>query len=221
MSYLYDKLKEALGGEVVVSNKSAVIKNWSPNNIKALLISRNYIIVVKHLGASMGCAKQFDLDVDMVAQDLDALMRTNFGKPKLNTLLSKRSLSCLEEIYVDAMFQNYPQVLDIEGYVKELTNSRLRYYGYVEFPVGNFADYLNNAYRQAKAQGNLGYSIATDTNRGGYLRVEYKSTNCEDWYTKYYLRPQFYQMDSEKGSLAVHFRKFEADYEEIQEESSS
>lgn len=214
MSYLYDKLKEALGGEVVTSNKNTVIRNWTPNNIKALIISRYYIVVVKHLGLNMGCAKQYDLDVNLVAQDLDELFRTNYGKPKLNSLLTKRSLSCLEEIYVDSMFQNYPQVLDLQGYMRELvsTMSRIRFFGYGEFPIGvNVAEYLSNAYRNAYNSGNYDYSIAKDSNRGA-IRLEYRELNKKDWYTRYYLRPQFYQMDVERGNLAVHFRKFESDY---------
>ena len=43
MGYIHDKLKEALGGSKVIDSKNTVISDWTPNNIKVLVISKNFI----------------------------------------------------------------------------------------------------------------------------------------------------------------------------------
>ena len=205
MSYLYDNLKGALGGDKLTSSKSTVIRDWTPNNIRTIVISRYGIMVAYHLGGFTK-TKVYPLDVNEVARDLEELGRTHYGTPKLNGLLTKRSLSCLEEIYVDSAFINYPQVLDLLGYVRGLVNSvsRLRYFGYGNFSEGSLGQ-LSSNYKGS----NPSYSIAKDRNREGYLTLEYKDVGNESWYHNYYLRPQYYQMDSDKGKLAIHFRKAE------------
>lgn len=215
MSYLYDKLKDALGGDKVMVSKSTVIRDWSPNNIKVLIISKDYILVGHHLG-TFGSFKSTLLDYNLVAQDVEELSRTNYGKPKLNSLLSRRSLSCLEEIYIDSAFMNYPQVIDLLGYVRDLigTTCRLRYYGYGVFPRGT-DDWVRQEYSSNSR--NMGYALALDETKPFSVEyrevMKYKEPNGVDWYHNYYLRPQYYKMDSDNGKLAIHFRKFENDYE--------
>lgn len=209
-SYLYDNLKKALGGDIVTSSKSSVISNWTPNNIKAILISRNYIVIMNHLGFGGNYCRQFNLDINEVSKDLDILSKSCYANPKLNSLLNKRVFSCLEEIYVDGMFQNYSGVLDVKKYAESLlaSDNRLRFYGYGNFPEGDMASYINELARRAKMQGTSDFSIAK-SDRDSKFVLQYEDVGNEEWYHKYYLRPQFYKLDAPRGNLAIHFRKIE------------
>ena len=44
-NYIYSKVKEALGGSRMGSSSKTVIKDWTPNGVKALVICRSFIIV--------------------------------------------------------------------------------------------------------------------------------------------------------------------------------
>lgn len=205
MSYIQDKLKEALGGNKVMDSKNTIIHDWTPNNIKVLVISRNFILIIYHVGG-FGGSKVIKLDSEQVKADLEKMTNSN---SKLNTILKRRSFSCLEELYVDSEFISYPPIIDLMGYVQELVNSvaRLRYFGYGEFPLGS-EDWLRTSYQRNKS--NLDYSIATDTSRP--FTLEYRGVGYEGWFKNYYLRPKYYKLDEDNGKLAMHFRKFEKDY---------
>lgn len=207
MSYLYENLKTALGGEKVVSSRNTVIRDWSPNNIRAIFIARNFILVIKHIGG-IANSKIVPLEVNEVYKDIEEIRMSGNVRPKLNSLLSKRSLSCLEEIYIDSLFINYQQVIDLSSYVNDLVNnlSRLRYFGYGDFSKVD-AKYIIQSYSNSK----MGYSLAKDSSREGIIKLEYKEVENKTWYSNYYLRPQYYTMDSEKGKLSLHFKKVEND----------
>lgn len=204
MGYLHDKLKEAIG---LVDSKSSIIREWTPNNIKTLIIGKHYMLVVHHIGGFNG-HKIVKLDESLLLEDMKRLAK-NGGNPKLNTILKKRSLSCLEEFYVDSIYIGFPVIVDIMGYVEELvkTTSRLRYFGYGEFPLES-SDWINKSYISNKQ--NFDYSLATDNNRP--FNLEFRNVGYKDWYKNYYLRPQFYEKDKENGKLSLHFKKFENDY---------
>lgn len=208
MGYIHDKLKEALGGNKVMDSKNTAIRDWTPNNVKVLIISRNYILVLYHVGG-FGGSRVVNLDIGQVEADLNRLAR-NGGSPKLNTILKRRSFSCMEEIYVDYAYLSNPPIIDLLGYVKDLvgTSSRLRYFGYGEFPLGS-EEKVKSLYHNNKR--NLDYSLATDSDRG--IRLEFRDVGNTNWYKNYYLRPKYYKLDDEKGKLSIHFRKFEDDYE--------
>lgn len=206
MGYIHDKLKEALGGNKVMDSKNTVIRDWTPNNIKVLVISRNYILVIHHVGG-FGGSRVVQLDLEQVKSDLDRLLR-NSGTSKLNSILNRRSLSCLEEIYVDSLFLE-TSVIDLVGYVRGLvgTTSRLRYFGYGEFPFGS-DEWIRLAYQNNRR--NFEYALALDGNSP--LKLEYRDVGYGSWYKNYYLRPKYYKLDDDRGKLAMHFRKFEEDY---------
>lgn len=203
MGYIHDRLKEALGGSRSMYSNSVVIKDWTPNNIKTLVIGKSFILVVYHVGG-FGGSKVIPLDVDKVAEDIQY-----GGNSKLNYILKRRSLSCLEELYVDYAYIQGNPLIDLVGYVTELvdTRSRLRYFGYGDFPLG-VEGWIKSAYDRNK--GNLDYSIALDIRKP--FRLEHKDVGYSEWYKSYYLRPQYYKLDEENGKLALHFRKFENDY---------
>ena len=209
MRYLYDELKKALGGKVVDTSKTTVIKNWTPNNIRILIITRNCIVVVKHIGQAV----QYNLDSNLFFEDLEQA-GYGAGRNDLTNLLRKRSLSCLEEIYVDGVFQNYPSVMDINKYANEsiAKSSRLRYYGYIKSYIFDIAGYI----RSTEISRNVLYTLAKDENRKGKIDIMCSETGVENWYEKHYLRPQYYQMDNPKGNLAIHFNKVERYCKEIE-----
>lgn len=203
MGYIHDRLKEALGGNKSMYSNSIVIKDWTPNNIKTLVIGKSFILIVHHVGG-FGGSRVIPLDVNKVAEDIHY-----GGNSKLNYILKRRSLSCLEELYVDYTYIQENSLIDLVGYVRELvdTRSRLRYFGYGDFPLG-VEGWIKSAYDRNK--GNLDYSIALDISKP--FRLEHKEVGYSEWYKSYYLRPQYYKLDEENGKLALHFRKFENDY---------
>lgn len=213
MSYLQDKLKEALGLNKVDSSKNSFITNWSPNSVRCIILAKNYILVARHLGASVGCVKKTNLDMALVVQDLEETTAKNYGNPKLNVVLSKRSFSCLEEFYIDSAYLDYPKMIDIQGYIKDLakSTSRIRYFGHGSFPDRGLDDYMNKVY--ADNMKNTGYCLAKDDN----FPVKLVSIDIgnKEWYSNYLLRPSFYKLDYPKGDLALHFAKIERDYSKI------
>lgn len=206
MGYIHDKLKEALGGNKVMDSKNTVIHDWTPNNIKVLVISRNYILVIHHVGG-FGGSRLVKLDLEKVKSDLDRLLK-NGGTSKLNSILNRRSLSCLEEIYVDSLFLE-TSVIDLVGYVRGLvsTTSRLRYFGYGDFPFGS-DEWIRLAYQNNRK--NFEYTLALDGSSP--IKLEYRDVGNSSWYRNYYLRPKYYKLDDDRGKLSMHFRKFEEDY---------
>lgn len=200
MAYLYDKLKEALGGAKFSNSHVGAVRDWTPNGVKAIVIYREFILVANHVKPP----RLYPLNINEVVQDL----QRNGSTGALHNLLSQRQLSCMEEFYVDGMFQNYRGVLDLQGYVSKLLNekSRLRYYGYIDGVNGQD---LYKRYADAKMANNAVYSYAGDTTRQGSL--QFTDVGNKTWYKNYNLRPQHYVLDADNGTLARWFRKCESD----------
>lgn len=200
MAYLYDKLKESLGGAKFSNSHVGAVRDWTPNGVKAIVIYREFILVANHVKPP----RLYPLDINEVVQDL----QRNGSTGALHNLLSQRQLSCMEEFYVDGMFQNYRGVLDLQGYVSKLLNekSRLRYYGYIDGVNGQD---LYKRYADAKMANNAVYSYAGDTTRQGSL--QFTDVGNKTWYKNYNLRPQHYVLDADNGTLARWFRKCESD----------
>lgn len=206
MGYISDKLKEVLGGSKIMDTKNTVIRDWTPNNLKVLIINRNYILALFHLGGH----KVVNLDTSQVVSDIDNMSRTSIS-PKLNSVLKRRSFSCLEEIYVDAGFIGNNQVIDLVEYVKELSssNSRLRFFGYGDFPLGSDSWVINSYLGNRK---NLDYSLAEDSSKP--FTLDCRKVGYSEWYSNYYLRPQYYKLDEDNGRLSIYFKKFENEYKQ-------
>ena len=192
MSYLYNQVKNAIGGTNVSKNASK-LTDWSPNNIRAVCIMRNFLLVAYYTRQP----KLVDLDENQVGLDLMNPNRVG----SLNNLLGNRQLSCMEELYVDSVFQAYPGVMDLPRYVDSLisSSSRLRYYAYVDGLDPNMAA---SFYNKAHIDGALDCTLAL--NVGGF---KYIDTENENWYTKFNLRPQYYSMDEPGKPLATIFNK--------------
>lgn len=194
MGYLINNLRKALGGTTTNSN-------WTPNDVRTLVISRYFILVAHHTRP----VKVINLDINEVQMELSKSM----SQGALHNLLKQRQLSCMEEIYVDGMFQNYRHIMNVEGYVQSINSGalRLRYYGYIDADMSAL-QYLSKVYGGMQLEKDYKYTIAKDTNRP--FKVMYNTVNEGDWYKKYNLRPKYYKLDSEKGTLAQYFRKCES-----------
>lgn len=198
MGYMYDMMKIALGGKSFTNSHSGVVRGWSPNNIKAIIITEHQIITINHVSLP----KVTSLDYNKAYEDIVR----NGSTGSIHNLLTQRQLSCLEEIYVSGVFQNYLGCMDINAYInKMLTDScRLRYYGYIS--VSNYNEIVEN-YRKAREKGNPLYAYALDKSRTN--KIQYNSVGNDSWYKNYRLRPQYYEMDEERGNLARWLKKAE------------
>ena len=85
-NYIYSKVKEALGGIKMGSSSKSVIKDWTPNGVKALVICRNFIIVANHIKPP----RLYQLDLSEVTKDLQGSGSTG----AIHNLLKQRQLSC-------------------------------------------------------------------------------------------------------------------------------
>lgn len=192
-SYIYDNVRNALGGQSFKAG--SVSKHWSPNEIRALYIMRSFIIVVDYLKGP----KYIPLDINAVGLDLQNPNRIG----SLNNLLSNRQLSCMEEIYVDDVFQKYPNVMDLAAYARSVisSQSRLRFYAYASDMNPTL---IMEKYQEAFSNGVFDFTYAKSI--GG---IRYVDTGNTEWYKKYLLRPQYYELDSDGGRLHIWFSKCE------------
>lgn len=198
MGYVYDKVKEALGGVKFSSSHQSIVKDWSPNGVKALVIYRDFIFVANHVKMP----KVIPLDVNEFAMDLQQNGRTG----ALHNLLAQRQLSCMEEFYVDSVFMNYPGAMDMAAYISKLVNerSRLRFHGYIS---NANVEELREKFSKAKLNSDPIYSYALDGSRKATL--SYTGVNNPVWYKNYNLRPQYYTLDADNGDLHRWFTKSE------------
>lgn len=206
MGYIYEEVKKQMNG---LNRKpgGGLIQNWSPNLYRCIIISPSFIFIAKHIGNPI--VQQ--LDPQKVMEDLESYSRGQ-GKGALHNLFSERQLSCLEEIYFDEVFKSYQNLFDINMYISKVKNSasRLRYYGYCRTNGDlRIASWLVGMYQRADVL----YCLAKDKNR--VFPLEYKEVGELNWYKNYNLRPMYYKLDSDKGQLAIYFRKNEKNIEEL------
>lgn len=195
--YMYSELRSAIMNQS--GNGKTVPKDWTPNSIKAIYIMRTFILVAYHVKQP----KLVQLNIEEALEDI----QRNGSNGALHNLLSQKQLSCLEEIYVDSIFNNYKGLMNLEGYVSSLVNSvsRLRYYGYADFVDANE---VVQCYARAQITRELDYTYALDKSRTCTLM--YQSTENNNWYSKYNLRPDKYQSDVPKGNLSLWFKLVES-----------
>lgn len=197
MGYIYEKVKAVLSSNSN-SNGGHVISNWSPNMYRCIIIGPSFIFVAKHIGVP----QIIDMDMQKVKEDL-IIYSKGSGRGALHNLLAERQLSCLEEIYIDNCYKPFTNLIDLEYYIGKVKNSisRLRYYGYCV--VGSAYTWLVSVYQNCDVL----YSLAKDSKR--IFPLEYKEVGVTTWYKNYNLRPMYYKMDSDRGQLAIYFRKNE------------
>ena len=180
-------------------DKNKIKSDWSPNTIKNIVILRDCIVVVYHT------TRQTKF-VQLNQEALDDIM-SNGSKGALHNVLGAYQLSCLEEIYVDSVFQNYLGTFNLDKYVNGLKNtrSRLRYCGYVQWVMGAGQN-IFNYYNKGKQTLSEDYTLAQSK---GVVNIGIQNLDNTDWYTKHNLRPENYKLDKERGTLDAWFTKVE------------
>ena len=203
MGYIQDSIVRVLGGSKFLESRDSIISDWSPNLYKRLFIYRDFIVAEKHVGN----VSTVSLDRVKFLEDLTDMVSANNGSYKLNKLLGKRSLSCLEEIYIDPILQS-KGVFDIDSYASDLarTPSRLRYYGLIK---GNDIPMNEVVNAMSALKNRTGSAFAEQEVVVSRFGLVYKGVDNEDWYFKYYLRPRYYKLDGDNGRLAIYFKKLE------------
>ena len=203
--YLRDKLREAIYGKGYDEEKFA--KDWSPNNIKALVVTRNFIFVSHHVGIP----KVVGLDPVWVEQEMKM---AEIGKPgwvSIENLLKRRQLSCLEEVYVEGDFE-YCELFSVHDYVSYIIgdNCRLRYHGTIEAKITT--ELLIKCSSKSKADPNYAMALDPEINKCLNIYPRYDGTSdlwTEKWVKNHNLRPEYYPADAQGGALAKHFASVE------------
>ena len=205
MGYIYEEVRKLMNG-LNKPTGSGLITNWTPNSYRCIVVGGSFIFIARHVGSPIVRL----LDVSKVQEDLAGYAR-GVGKGSLHNLLSGRQLSCLEEIYFDGIYKQYRNLYDMNMYISKVKNSlsRLRYYGYFSADYTGITSWLTERYMNCGVL----YCLASDSSCP--LRLESVSVGDTDWYKHYNLRPQYYKMDSEKGTLAIYFRKNEDKIEKM------
>lgn len=204
MGYIYDNVKATLNMEK---------KDYSPNNVKALFITRSFIVAIYHVSP----ASYRVLDVTKSEEDI----KRNGSTGAIHNLLLKRQLSCMEEIYVDPIFMQYLGAMNLEAYVSNMCkdSSRLHYYGYISAD-GDPVEILQK-YTAAKMKDNFTYSYATDRDKScsmAYNNTDKFRSKPNEWVYNHNLRPTYYSMDADNGLLGRYFRSVDAKLDELMEE---
>lgn len=207
--YIADMLQRNLYGKYY-NSVSGEIANWSPNDVRSLIITKYFIAIFYHLPKKVANPTICVLAPNKVEEDI--LESRKYSVPKLNTVLFKRSFSCLEEIYIDKSFDG--TLIDMEAFILGMNKdiNRLRRYGYiVSLPnyqqmLTGYMNYLAKGYKQSNYDLSL-YDYLKEINLG---ILDSKETGNKNWHTSYYLRPKYYKLDGENGALSRHFRKVES-----------
>lgn len=192
---MYQQLRKALTGSEKDDN---LPKNYSPNCVKAIVITRSFILVSYHDRPP----KLVQLNINETTEEISK----NGSKGSLQNVLMRRQLSCLEEIYVDVVFKNYLGMFNLKVYIDSLISNacRLRYYGYIDTMDYNelLSFYFNSKANSIK---NAVYAEYKEHK----LPIEVYNTGNDEWFRKYNLRPNEYSLDSEKGVLFSWFKSVE------------
>ena len=195
-NYYYSALEKALGGSKRLS-ATGFIDDWSPNNIRSLILGTGYIILETHIGKNK--FRPLVLDQNLVYEEISS---GDFIDPLL--IFSKRkAFSCLEEVIIDT---NLPFSWDFLLDDRVNTRSRLRAVSRAEISqIEGSAIYgFLSQYRSENKNSLLGTALSTN------IPVESKVIDEEGkYYTKHLLRERYYGLDKEGGLLDKHFKKLE------------
>ena len=194
MGYVYDEVKKQL--DLDQKGSKAV---WSPNIYRCIIIGADYLFFAYHAGIKTN--RIVPLNAENVVGDIQKCAEGKY-RGSINNLLQERQLSCLEEVYLDVVYQPYPNIFDVAKYADSIKSnvSRLRYIGYCK--TSGDASWMIESY----SRDNPIYTLAEDKVKKG-LQIQATKVDNPEWYRKFFLRPQYYSADKENGKLAVWFRK--------------
>lgn len=200
MAELYSVVGKAIG-------RGVKAEDFSPNNIKALVINEGYVLCIRHVNSP----KIYPVD-EMKA--IEEIKKGTGSSGNLNNLFEgERVLSCLEEIYVSPFINENKQFFDLERFANQVSSvSRLRRIGVcsVDYQLARrneFIQALNEFFINKWSYDVLISDLFNST--WGEGLVKYVEIDNPDWYRKYNLRPNIYKKDADKGQLAQWFKKAE------------
>lgn len=205
-----------LKGETTSSN--TLIRGWTPNNLRRLIISGEWVIVQYHVkdGKFTHKTERFNLkhalQEDIGLMQMIAYQQTKVKevKPITRVLTDGRVYSCLEEIIF--VTDNYPELLlkndvqYIQKAIKDSSFKRLMYIGVYKGSMRDIEAFLQeqNGYHKEL----LTESVAVAPN----VDILYTGDKMDYW-KHLPLRPQYYEMDKEadgesiKGVLRTHLER--------------
>lgn len=212
-------LKNKINKGIAVDEKvNTLITNWSPNNVRRLVIGFNFAIVQYYVTG--GKYKKLIEIVDfrkVLQKESEYLQGQNIMKYKsiLTALVDGRICSSVEEIIFSA--NKYPQqLLNIDTDLSKLASDaeklenrfvRLRQVSIVNLPEESIIFLL----QQAKAPGMLVLDVLKE--RGTDFKLIYES-HKDNWWRGTNLRSKWYSMDNEGGPLSNYFNKLKDKMEE-------
>lgn len=221
----YTMLEKEINKGIKIDEKSnQLINNWSPNNVRRLIIGSQHAIVQYHV---TGVKYRHQIEVvsygNMLNQDIEQL-RNDPKKyvPLIKVLTAGRICSSIEEILFCST--SYPQdllKLDMDVWsitpnnggdvLTRLTNRFVRLHKISVVPCGvkDVASLL-----EVKAGTNPALAKLTIPNE----KVLY-SMHQDDWFKGTALRSHKYSMDRADGALAKHFATFKESVDSLDRQS--
>lgn len=211
-------LKEINKGIDIEEKSGVLIKDWSPNNLRRLIIGFDFCLV--NYFVTYGRYKRLFELVDLrreAERDLELLnYKINSYKGLLNVLVHGRVCSSVEEIvFCSVGYPNEALNLDLDFDALRGRSSiesrfpRLRHISIVSVDV-------RTLYEEVKEhiKGNLIHDILLSK---GIQFNKVLDQHETDWWRGTFLRPKYYEMDA--GVLEKYFEKIRIEYESREKES--
>ena len=180
-----------------MSSQNDIISNWTPNNVRRVVISPDGLLVNFHIvgySYKKSCAtKVFKRD------EAEKCFNNRYYTPMYKALTSGRVCSCIEEIIILTQSENGLMLPNAEKNIPVIAeqHSLYRLYGIgimnitmSEF-INRYGSMLNDKYRL----------VLEDEST---FKIQ-KKIITRDWWVCYSLRPSYYSMDAEDGKLSKHF----------------
>lgn len=203
MSYISDKIVEALGGSKWTGSGIEDYGSYSPNGIRSIVVAIDCIIVEYHPAYKKNNTLSFSaLDSDKVIKEFSE--NHEVFKKALNVLSSKK-LMTLEEIVLDSALGIDPNV-----YIGRIMDSkaRLRSVSRVRWTpnpreVGVATNRLRSSYREFRQQKPEG--LLSEFLPGGLVEQRLPGAGVSDWFARFALNPRDYKSDLKSGALYQYF----------------
>jgi hypothetical protein len=200
--------KEINKGIIPDEKSNTLINNWSPNNVRRLIIGIDYTIVQYFVTG--GKYKKL-IEVLNFKNSIENEMQKDKSEPQkqtsiLEVLTKGRICSSIEEIVFCTV--NYPkELLDIDSNIAHLKGSaasieykfpRLRHVSLVNSTVETVSEFA----RGTKEADKLLLDVLNSKGLG--CKVVYEA-HKEDWWRGMARRPKYYSLDADGGTLHNYF----------------
>lgn len=216
MASRFETLRKEINRGLKVDEKSGVvIRDWSPNNVRRLIIGTDCAVVCYHVtgGKFSSLVKVIEFGVDSSAECFEYHQGASNIKPLLSVLVDGRICSCIEEIVVctrgyDTNMLSFDYDLSVLLSRKnDLTASalhsrfpRLHSIYSIDCTVADIFEHV----RESKSANTLLYTTLIES--GNNYNIKFDGV-AADWWKGSFLRPQLYGMDAPDSPLA---RRFES-----------